>query len=209
MVRGAGALTRPPPADRGRCTRYPAKTAVLSHTQLLGIVDGLAWGRPDLFAPHLAYLKDASDAGFATDDWALALPQTSGPTSVAASVLGTQPVTLVQRGRNARSDSIASPASPTVSQPSGSRAPARSAMTPPFASQLHRPRRGAVLLYPVVDPALGNPAALVTGGSIDPARVVLAAAFIASASTTEESVPYVRFRAVDSSRLREATIEVP
>lgn len=49
--------------DRGGFTRYPAKTAVLGHTELLGIMSSLAWGRPDLFAPHLAYLQDASDAG--------------------------------------------------------------------------------------------------------------------------------------------------
>ncbi|MFD4760427.1 Z1 domain-containing protein [Streptomyces sp. NPDC058439] len=195
--------------DRGGYTRYPAKTAVLSHAQLLGIMNGLAWGRPDLFAPHLAYLKDASDTGCATDDWTLILPQTSGPTSVAASILGTQPVTLVQRKRNARG--VFNRISGVSHRQSAERIAGLHPLSDddPFASQLHKPRRGAALLYPVLDPDLGDPAALVTGGSIDPAKVVLAAAFIPAASATGESVPYVRFRAVDSSRLGEATIEVP
>ncbi|OKK12051.1 endonuclease [Streptomyces sp. CB02488] len=195
--------------DRGGYTRYPAKTAVLSHTQLLGIISGLAWGRPDLFAPHLTYLKDASDTGCATDDWTLILPQTSGPTSVAASILGTPPVTLVQRKRNARGmfNRISGVSHRQSAERIAGLHPLRD--DDPFASQLHRPRRGAVLLYPVVDPDLGNPAGLVTGGVIDPAKVVLAAALIPAASASGDSVPYVRFRAVDSSRLDEATIEVP
>lgn len=61
----------------------------------------LAWGRPDLLAPHLEYLSDASGTGCATDDWVLILPQTSGITSVRAEMLGAEPLTLVQRKRNA------------------------------------------------------------------------------------------------------------
>ncbi|MEV0024397.1 Z1 domain-containing protein [Streptomyces atroolivaceus] len=195
--------------DRGGFTRYPAKTAVLSHAQLLGIMTSLAWGRPDLFAPHLAYLRDASDAGCATDDWALIIPQTSGPASVAASILGSQPVTLVQRNRNARG--VFNRVSGVAHRQSAERIVGLRPLSDddPFASQLQQPRRGAVLLYPVVDPDLGNPADLVAGDSIDPAKVVLAAAFIPASSATGKSVPYVRFRAVDSSRRGEATIEVP
>ncbi|MFC5170303.1 Z1 domain-containing protein [Streptomyces mutomycini] len=195
--------------DRGGFTRYPAKTAVLSHAQLLGIMSSLAWGRPDLFAPHLAYLRDASEAGCATEDWTLILPQTSGPTSFAASIVGSQPITLVQRQRNARG--VFNRISGVAHRQSAERIAGIRPLSDddPFASQLHRPRRGAVLLYPVVDPDLGNPARLVTGRSIDPAKVVLAAAFIPAASAAGKSVPYVRFRAVDSSRRGEATIEVP
>ncbi|MFJ1939343.1 Z1 domain-containing protein [[Kitasatospora] papulosa] len=195
--------------DRGGYTRYAAKTSVLSHAKLLGIMRNLAWGRPDLFAPHLAYLSDASDAGCATDDWTLILPQTSGPTSVATSILGSQPVALVQRKRNARG--VFNRVSGVAHRQSAERIAGLRPLSEddPFASQLYQPRRGAVLLYPVVDPDLGNPADLVSASRIDPAKVVLAAAFIPAASATGESVPYIRFRAVDSSRRGEATIEVP
>ncbi|MFF3830199.1 Z1 domain-containing protein [Streptomyces sp. NPDC002458] len=195
--------------DRAGFTRYPARTAVLSHTQLLGIMSSLAWGRPDLFAPHLAYLRDASGAGCATDDWTLILPQTSGPKSVAASILGSQPITLVQRKRNVRG--VFNRISGVAHRQSAERIAGLRPLSDddPFASQLQQPRRGAVLLYPVVDPDLGDPADLVTVGSIDPANVVLAVAFIPAASAAGESVPYVRFRAVDSSRRGDATIEVP
>ncbi|MET9589513.1 Z1 domain-containing protein [Streptomyces sp. NPDC006516] len=195
--------------DRGGYTRYPARTAVLSHAQLLGTMSSLAWGRPDLFAPNLAYLKDASDAGCATDDWTIILPQTSGPTSVAAGILGSQPVTLVQRKRNARG--VFNRISGVAHRQSAERIAGLRSLSDddPFASQLHQTRRGVVLLYPVVDPDLGDPADLVAGGMIDPAKVVLAVAFIPAAGPAGNSVPYVRFRAIDSSRRREATIEVP
>ncbi|MFI8005248.1 Z1 domain-containing protein [Streptomyces sp. NPDC086010] len=195
--------------DRGNYIRYPALTATLSHDQLLGIMSDLVWGRPELFEPHLAYLRDNSGAGCATDDWTLILPQTSGVTSTAASVLGSQPLTLVQRKRNARG--VFNRISGVAHRQSAERIAGRRTLSDddPFASQFHEPRRGAVLLYPVVDPDLGNPADLATRHGIDPGKVVLAAAFIPAVGAAETPVPYVRFRAVDSSRRSEATIEVP
>lgn len=167
--------------DRGNYIRYPALTATLSHDQLLGIMSGLVWGRPELFEPHLAYLRDNSGAGCATDDWTLILPQTSGITSTAASVLGSQPLTLVQRKRNARG--VFNRISGVAHRQSAERIAGRRTLSAddPFASQFHEPRRGAVLLYPVVDPDLGNPADLATSHGIDPGKVVLAAAYIPAA----------------------------
>ncbi|MFD9867112.1 Z1 domain-containing protein [Streptomyces niveus] len=190
-----------------RNTPYRAKTAVLSHQKLLDIMSHLTWGRPDLFHPHLAYLKDSSDAGCATDDWALIVPQTSGPSSIAAAILGTQPLTLVQRGRNARG--IFNRISGMSHRQSAERIAGLHPLSEddPEATQLHRPRRGAILLYPVVDSTLGTPSALVTNGSIDPDKVVMAAAFIPAAGQTGKPVPFVRFRTKDKTRRDKAIIE--
>ncbi|MET8436639.1 Z1 domain-containing protein [Streptomyces sp900116325] len=194
-------------SDRGSYIRYPAKTAILSHDQMLDIMHSLQWGRPDLFAPHLAYLKDSSAVGCATDDWALILPQTSGRTSVEARILDAQPLTLVQRNRNARGvfNRISGVSHrQSAERIAGIRPPCED---DPFASQFHRPRRGAVLLYPVVDPDLGDPAGLVAQGRIDPAKVVMAAAFIPATDPTSQQVTCVQFRTIDSSRSGEAVIE--
>lgn len=194
-------------SDRGSYIRYPAKTAILSHDQMLDIMHSLQWGRPDLFAPHLAYLKDSSAVGCATDDWALILPQTSGRTSVEASILDAQPLTLVQRKRNARGvfNRISGVSHrQSAERIAGIRPPCED---DPFATQFHRPRRGAVLLYPVVDPDLGDPAGLVAQGRIDPAKVVMAAAFIPATAPTSQQVTCVRFRTIDSSRSGEAVVE--
>ncbi|MFJ7197415.1 MULTISPECIES: Z1 domain-containing protein [unclassified Streptomyces] len=184
--------------DRGNYARYPAKTAILSHSQLLSIMSSLTWGRPDLFAPHLTYLKDSSDAGCVTDDWVLILPQTSGPTSVAAGILGVQPLTLVQRKRNARG--VFNRISGMSHRQSAERIAGIRPLCDddPFATQFHRPRRGAVLLYPVADPDLGDPADHVMRGSIDPAKVVMAMAFIPADGPIAGSAPCLHFRVINS-----------
>ncbi|MFE7138477.1 Z1 domain-containing protein [Streptomyces sp. NPDC057644] len=193
-------------ADQGSYIRYPARTAVLSHSRLLGIMRELTWGRPDLLAPHLEYLNDASDAGCATDDWLLILPQTSGVTSVRAEMPGTEPLTLVQRKRNALG--VFNRISGVSHRQSAERIAGRRPLCDddPFATQFHQPRRGALLLYPTVDPSLGSPANLVAHGAIDPAKVVMAAALIPAAGAQGTQVTGVRFRAIDSSRPGEAVI---
>ncbi|MFG2426339.1 Z1 domain-containing protein [Streptomyces sp. NPDC048590] len=193
--------------DRGSYIRYQAKTAVLAHDQLLGIMSTLVWGRPELIEPHLTYLKDKSESGCATDDWVLILPQTSGVTSTAAGILGSQPLTLVQRGRNTRG--VFNRISGVSHRQSAERIAGLRAQSEddPYASRLRQPRRGAVLLYPVVDPELGNPSDLLAAGSIDPAKVVLAAAFIPASDPRDKPVPCLRFRAIDSTRREEPTTE--
>ncbi|MFD7088117.1 Z1 domain-containing protein [Streptomyces sp. NPDC059892] len=193
--------------DQGDYTRYTAKTAVLAHAQLLSIMSSLSWARPDLFAPHLNYLKDISEAGCATDDWTLILPQTSGRTSVAGSILGSQPLTLVLRKRNARG--VFNRISGMAHRQSAERIAGVRPLTDddPFATRFHQPRRGAVLLYPVADPELGTPAELVTAGQADPAKIVMAAAFIPATDPTARPTPFVRFRTIDSAYEGKAIVE--
>ncbi|MZF56566.1 endonuclease [Streptomyces sp. SID5594] len=192
--------------DQGSYTRYPARTAVLRHDQLLGIMRELAWGRPDLLSPHMKYLSDASDAGCATDDWVLILPQTSGVTSVRAELPGTGPLTLVQRKRNALG--VFNRISGVSHRQSAERIAGRRPLCEddPFATEFHQPRRGALLLYPTVDPSLGAPAKLVTQGAIDPVKVVLAAALIPPAGAGGRQVTGLRFRAKDSTRSGDVVI---
>ncbi|MFE3737431.1 Z1 domain-containing protein [Streptomyces sp. NPDC059134] len=193
--------------DRGSYTRYAAKTAVLRHRQLLDIMSSLSWGRPDLIAPHLAYLRDSSDAGCATDDWVLILPQTSGRTSVTARVLGSQPLTLVVRKRNTRG--VFNRISGMAHRQSAERIAGLRPLTEddPFATRFHQPRRGAVLLYPVAEPDAGSPADLVADGNVDSSRIVMAAAFIPATTPGARPVPYVRFRTINSAHEGKAIIE--
>ncbi|MGV0098467.1 Z1 domain-containing protein [Streptomyces californicus] len=195
-----------PEADQGSYIRYPARTAVLSHSRLLGIMRELTWGRPDLLAPHLEYLGDASDVGCSTDDWVLILPQTSGVTSVRAELPGTEPLTLVQRKRNALG--VFNRISGVSHRQSAERIAGCRPLCDddPFAALFHQPRRGALLLYPTVDPSVGSPANLVTHGTIDPAEVVLAAALIPAIGPKGKQVTGLRFRTIDSSRPGDAVI---
>ncbi|WP_328582125.1 Z1 domain-containing protein [Streptomyces sp. NBC_00370] len=193
--------------DRGNFTSYPARATVLNHDKLLAVMSALTWGRPDLFAPHLAYLKDASDAGCATDDWALILPQTSGKTSVAAKFGASQPLTLVERSRNGRG--VFNRVSGVAHRQSAERIAGLRLPTDddPFATQFHQPRRGAVLLYLVAEPGLGAPGEVLPAGTADPAKIIVAASFIPAAAPTALRQPMVRFRTIDSAQQGKAIIE--
>ncbi|MEV6791635.1 Z1 domain-containing protein [Streptomyces sp. NPDC051320] len=187
--------------DRGTYTRYPAKTAVVSHSQLLETLTTLTWARRDLFHPHLRYLADASDAGCATDDWLVIAPQTSGPTSVAAAILNSQPLTLVQRRRNAHG--VFNRISGLAHRQSAERIVGLLPLTDddPFATQFHQRRRGVVLLYAIADAEPGASTRFANNGRIDPAKVAIAASLIPAADPTTKPVPFVRFRAIDVSRV--------
>ncbi|WP_206189275.1 hypothetical protein, partial [Streptomyces prasinus] len=66
-----------------------------------------------------------------------------------------------------------------------------------------RPRRGALVLYPVVE---AEPRIL-SDGSVDPRDLVMAFAFVAPPSTARGDRALVRFRAIDSSRAEAAIID--
>jgi hypothetical protein len=187
-----------PNDDRGTYVSYTAKTHVIPHAQLLDIFESLTWGRPDLFAPHLEYLRDPSDNGCGTDDWAVILPQTSGRTATAGRILGSQSLSLVRRSRNAHG--VFNRISGMAHRQSAERIAGALALAPddPFATQFHQPRRGALLLYPVLEShpdATSQPMPI----SVNTAKLVLAAAFVPAVHRMGTARPYVRFRAGDSS----------
>ena len=191
-----------PKSDRGSFMRYPAQTAVISHSVLLQVLGRLTWDRPELFAPHVQYLTDQSDVGSGTDEWVVIAPQLSAAGSVSASILGSGPLTLVERGRNARGvfNRISGMAHRQSAERIAGLLP--SAPDDPFAAQLASPRRGSLLFYPVVESVTAASAGLSADGSLDPGSLVAAFAFIPPARLDQNrhSGPLVRFRTIDSGR---------
>ncbi|MEU9013032.1 Z1 domain-containing protein [Streptomyces sp. NPDC048479] len=195
-----------PASDRGDYTTYAAKTYVIPHSQLLDIMSGLIWARPELFAPHLQYLRDASGADCGTDDWVVIAPQTKDARSASASILGSAPISLVQRSRKA---GIFNRISGMAHRQSAERIAGALPLVDddPYASEFHRSRRGAILLYAVVDKELGEPASIISNGQADPGKLVITASFVAARDRHAPAVPLVRFRTIDSSREGEAVID--
>ncbi|MFJ2236809.1 Z1 domain-containing protein [Streptomyces sp. NPDC087859] len=196
--------------DRGNYTTYSAKTCVVQHSQLLEIMNDLVWGRPDLMLPHLRYLQNPGETGCDTDDWVVIAPQTSGPTSVKASILGSSVLSLVQRSR--RAGGVFNRISGMAHRQAAERIAGVRPLTEedPFASELHRPRRGALLLYPVIATDLGAPDSLITdNGQISPGKIVLAVAFVPATDRNAKASPLVRFQAINSALEREAVIDTP
>ena len=176
-------------------TEFPAKTAVLKHEQLLKILRGLVWERPDLFAPHLEYLS-----GSGIDDWAVIAPQTTGPRSVAATICDAGPFNLVERSRSAsgRINRLAGYAHRQSPERIAGLLPVTA--LDPGAAALASPNRGALLLYPAVDPAVGTPADLARSGSIEPGKVLMAFALLPPQDPATAGRQLIRFRAANSSQ---------
>lgn len=77
----------------------------------------------------------------------------------------------------------------------------------PFATQFSQPRRGALLLYPAVDPDSGSLTELAANGKIDPSKVVMSFSLLPAADPTARNKPLLRFRTIDSSRGGDAIVE--
>jgi hypothetical protein len=195
-----------PPGDKGSYTTYLAKTCVIPHDELVKIFGKLAWGRPDLFAPHLQFLRDPSEAGCATDDWVVIAPQASRHKSVTGSILGCGPFSLARRSRTR---GVFNRISGVAHRQSAERIAGAQDLVDddPFAAQLHRARRGAVLLYPVLAADEETPAPPHNIGPVEPGKVVIAASFISAIDRQARTVPLVRFRTIDSSAEGEAIID--
>ncbi|MFG3052769.1 Z1 domain-containing protein [Kitasatospora sp. NPDC048239] len=191
----------------GRQTRFTARTAVLPHSELLVLFEQLVWGRPDLMAPHLEYLRDPGPSGCGTDDWLVIAPQTTGPGSVQASILGSPPLTLVQRSRGPRGtfNRISGMAHRQSPERIAGRRAADAADS--AAARFARPRRGVVLLYPVIELDPGAAASL-SNGHADPHKTVMACGFMAATDPAAPRRPLIRFRTIDSSQSSAVVVPV-
>ncbi|MFJ3661174.1 Z1 domain-containing protein [Streptomyces sp. NPDC090119] len=179
----------------GGGAEYEARVGTVSHQTLTGVLCDLRWSTPSQFSPHLEFLLAAEGGPLAIDDWVVIAPSQTSAKRVEASLLGYGPLTPARRTR--RRGSLFG----AISEPKHRAAALRIAgamETPGNASveQLARPRRGALLLYPVVEsePRLSPDGALAAG------EVVMAFSFVAPPSSVGAGRALVRFRTKDSGR---------
>ncbi|MFJ3665956.1 Z1 domain-containing protein [Streptomyces sp. NPDC090106] len=173
---------------------YRARVGIVSHEELTQTLCDLRWSVPSRFSPHLEFLLRAGGRSGAIDDWFVISPLlATGAREV--SVLGHGPFTPVRRGR--RRGSLFG----VISDPKHRAAAERIAgavKTPacPVIEENIRPRRGALVLYPVVE----SDPRITADGAIDPRDLVMAFSFVAPRSSVAPGDSLVRFRAIDSGR---------
>jgi hypothetical protein len=177
---------------------YPARYGTLGHSTFVAMLRKLRWQPDDIFAADLTWLQglDASQL----EDWVVILPQhvSSGPRSRIAGA----PQLSVFRRRRRRA-----PLFGAISDPKHRFAADRIAgvgkVEDQVADALHQPRRGAVLVYPVVEHEKDDevPADLDAGG------VVMALVFVAPESTGSPDGELVRFVVRDSSQSDEPIVD--
>ncbi|KQX78835.1 Z1 domain-containing protein [Streptomyces clavifer] len=180
--------------------QYDARVGTVTHQNLLAVLCDLRWSAPERFSPHLEFLLAAGQNPGTIDDWAVIAPMQVGRNETR--ILGHGPFSLARRKRRR------GPLFGAVRDPKHVAATKRLAgvenLTGNTAVEQHvRPRRGALVLYPVVE----SEPRIAPDGSVDPRDLVMAFAFVAPPSTNQGDRPLVRFRAIDSTKAKEAIID--
>jgi len=208
-------------SDDGKKYSFDALKGSISPDVFLDIASSLKWCAPTQFAPHLAYLREITGGRHAqVEEWAVLAPQ-----------LGLSKGTKTSEGGHglvlgAREDSVSwflrsrrrNPLFGAISEPKHRTVPRRIAGA--LATECNEetkaltgPRKGAILLYPVIErkkDANGQdkPLPIRGDGSIDPGELVIAFAFVAPTSARAGDGRVVRFTTVDSSREGTPIIDV-
>ncbi|MFH8563799.1 Z1 domain-containing protein [Streptomyces sp. NPDC017988] len=187
--------------ESGRPDKHEALLGTLSHEELLRILCDLRWLEPDQFSPHLRALIGTDDNPALIDDWLIIAPQQKSDRREEATILGSRPLSLARRARR-RGDFFGA-----ISEPRHRSVARRVAGVPgagdEFVESLVRSRRGALVLYPVIE----DDSRPLSDGTIDPRRVVMAFALVAPALADGGSRTYPRFRTRDSSRRDSAIVD--
>ncbi|MFE5088993.1 Z1 domain-containing protein [Streptomyces sp. NPDC056638] len=181
-------------------TEYEARVGTVSHEDLLAVLCDLRWSVPEQFSPHLEFLLATAREPSTIDDWSVIAPLQTSTRRHEAHILGQGPFSLARRKRRR------GPLFSAIRDPKHVAAAVRLAGITgvtgnPTVEQNIRPRRGALVLYPVVE----SEPRILPDGSIDPRDLIMGFAFVAPPSTTQGDRPLVRFRAIDSTR-KEAVI---
>ncbi|CAM5545218.1 Z1 domain-containing protein [Streptomyces atroolivaceus] len=183
----------------GRDDSYQAVLGTLDHSALVGLLRDLRWSTPTQFSPHLESLVHA---GSSIDEWLVIVPQQTSKRSIEASILASRPLTLAGRTRR-RGDFFGAISEPKHRGVALRVAGALQDSQDPLVESLARPRRGVLVLYPLVE----EEPRLSSDGAVDPGKVVMAFSLVAPTSPDGERRSLVRFRAIDSSRSNFAVID--
>lgn len=177
--------------------RFNALAGTLSADSFLSLVRRLTWGAAAQFAPHLTYLTEicgSSQPG--VDDWVILAPQHSNGNKRVS--IGTSSRSFSwfarERRRGPVFGAIRDPKhTATAFRIAGAVPSSGDAATEQYVAE----RRGAVVLYPIIEPQ--NRADAMSSGRIDPSKLVMAFSFVAPASARGNDGRVVVFTTIDSS----------
>ncbi|POX44213.1 Z1 domain-containing protein [Streptomyces sp. Ru72] len=185
--------------------RFDAFVGRLSPSEFLDLVREVRWCASSQFAPHLTYLTEITEATSAeVDDWLLIAPQHTKRAQ--RLTLGGDGRTFAWYGRERRRD----PLFGAISEPKHRAAPLRIAgaladSDDPATESLVAPRRGVVVVYPVVE-AKHRPA-ISEDGRLAPEKIVMAFSFVAPSTARRGDGRVLRFTTVDSAKEGQAIID--
>ena len=181
---------------------YPARYGVVTHDDLLPALEQLRWSDPIHFEPDLAFLQEIRGS---VDEWILLMPQRRKGANRALPGLGASSVFHRRRSRD--------PLFQAISEPRHRYAAQRIAGVPvdkPYedsvADGLHVGRRGAVIVYPIVEHPLNGTD---LGNEIPSSACVIGLRIVAPNSVRRPDTPCVRFRVHLEDRANEIIVPNP
>jgi hypothetical protein len=187
------------PVAGGGTGLYPTRYGIVTHHELLTQLKQLAWLPTDDFEPDLRWLTELTSDQL--KDWVVILPQhkTAGRR---ATIAGRHDLSVIGRVRRRP------PRFGAISDPKHRHAASRIAGVgihpDPLADELHRARRGAVLVYPVLEKDESEPVPRTLGAG----EIVMAVVLFAPMSTGAPDDGLVRFTARDSSKKDDPIVDV-
>ncbi|MFF0631886.1 Z1 domain-containing protein [Nocardia sp. NPDC004151] len=191
-------------AEKDVVHRVTALTGSLAPDEFLSIVRGMRWLVPGIFDPHIEYLTEIT-RGSAVDEWVVLVPQTMrGATKEI--ILGDAGRRFTRWERARRRDPLFGAISTSRHRSIAMRiAGGLPDSGDPNTEALAGPHRGALMLYPVVEPTFSSE--ITPDGHIDPGKVVIGFGFVAPAAARAADDRVIRFRTIDSSNA--VIVDVP
>ena len=181
---------------------YSARYGVVTHDFLLTALEQLRWSVPTHFEPDLAFLKETRGS---VDDWVVLMPQLRTEAHRVLRGLGESSVFYRARSRGSLFQAI--------SDPKHRHAPCRIAGVPvdqsyedSAADDLRVGRRGAFIVYPIVEHRLDGPDAEC---EVPPRSCIVGLRIVPPNSVRRSDTPYVRFRVHREDRASEIIVPNP
>ena len=181
---------------------YSSRYGIVTHNDLLSSLAQLRWSYTDHFEPDLAFLEEIHHS---VDDWIILMPQLKRGARRILPDLGARSVFYRKRSRD--------PLFQAVSDPKHRYAARRIACLPEtgrysdeVADDLRSPRRGVLIVYPIVEKEL-EPAD--SDIEIPRSSCIIGFRIVAPSSARRSGSPYVQFRVRIEDRPDEIIVPDP
>jgi hypothetical protein len=178
---------------------YRARYGSIGHGHLVDLLKRLLWLPDDHFAADLTWLQELQPEQI--QDWIAILPQ-HARSGAQSTVLGHGPLSVFRRERR-RATLFGAISDPKHRSAAGRIAGVGDPLDDPLTEELHCERRGALLVYPVIEIPEGED----VPEELQPSEVVVALVLVAPTSTGSPDRALVRFVVRDTTQADEPIVE--
>lgn len=195
LASNKGTFTFPTKTGTGT---FPGPWGTIDHPSFVTMLKALRWLPDDHFRPDLTWLDGLTEEQIA--DWVVILPQHSGK-GPRATIVDYGPLSVFRRKR--RRDPLFGAISDPKHRWASDRIAGVGTHADPLADQLHQERRGALLVYPMVEQEDDDD----IPAELRAADVIVALVFVAPESTGSPDKRLVQFVVKDVNKKDEPIVD--